>query len=215
MSCLHICGRCVHRVWRKSQLHGHTDLRGARKFINKINVRDRTSRQTQAGIGHITPTHRGVLLVLFLRTHSGLDRDCMIVAVQLAYLCLALGLDLDIMMLVLLRTAPGQSSIFPVERVMIVLNLAIQALALAREEYEADTEAALKVANGIKAMRQALTRKRTTRAQARMDLQLRNAPGPAAEWAAATDSGAPAACTAETCPPLKQSRAFGPGNFMY
>ena len=61
-------------------------------------------------------------------------------------------------MLVLLRTARGQSYVNPVERVMSVQNLAIQGLALAREECEADTEAALKTANGIKAVRQALTK---------------------------------------------------------
>ena len=61
-------------------------------------------------------------------------------------------------MLVLWRTAPGQSYVNPVVRVMSVLNLAIHGLALAREECEADTEAALKTANGIKAVRQALTK---------------------------------------------------------
>ena len=53
-------------------------------------------------------------------------------------------------------------------------------------------------------------RKGTTRAQVRMELQLRDARGPAAEGAAATDSGAPAARSAETCPLRKQSRAFVP-----
>ena len=48
-----------------------------------------------------------------------------------------------------------------------------------------------------------------------MDLQLRDAPGPAAEGAAATEAGAPAARSAETCPPRKQSRAFGPRKFVY
>ena len=69
-----------------------------------------------------------------------------------------MALELVLDMLVPLRTAPGQSSVNPVERVMSVLNLAIQGLALAREECEADTEAALKTANGIKAVRQALTK---------------------------------------------------------
>ena len=48
-----------------------------------------------------------------------------------------------------------------------------------------------------------------------MDLQLRNALGPAAEGAAATESDAPAARSAETCSPRKQSHAFGPGKFVY
>ena len=94
--------------------------------------------------------------MLFVKTDGGPDRNCTFVAVQLAYLCLALELDLD--MLVLLRTAPGQSYVNPVERVMSVLNLAFQGLALAREECEAKTDAALKTANGIKAVRQALTK---------------------------------------------------------
>ena len=123
-------------------------------------------------------------------------------AVQLAYLCLALELELD--MLVLWRTAPGQSYVNPVVRVMSNLNLAIQGLALAREECEAPAAAAARH-----------PRKRTTRVRARMDLQLRDAPRPAAEGAAATDSGAPAARSVETRPPRKQSRAFDPGKFVY
>jgi hypothetical protein len=68
--------------------------------------------------------------VLVIKTDGGLDRNCTFASVQLAYLCLALELDLD--QLILLRTAPGQSYVNPVERVMSVLNLAIQGLALAR-----------------------------------------------------------------------------------
>ena len=41
VSCLHICGRCVHRMWRKSQLHGHTDLRGARRYCSSRQTADR------------------------------------------------------------------------------------------------------------------------------------------------------------------------------
>lgn len=97
----------------------------------------------------------GSLQVLVLKTDGGPDRNCTFASVQLAYLCLALYLNLD--MLILLRTAPGQSYVNPVERVMSVLNLGIQGLALSRAECSPETENVLKGANSMKAIRQALT----------------------------------------------------------
>jgi purine-cytosine permease-like protein len=58
--------------------------------------------------------------------------------------------------LILLRTAPGQSYVHPVERVMSVLNLAIQGLALARAVSSDELEAKLKGASSIKSIRKVL-----------------------------------------------------------
>lgn len=89
--------------------------------------------------------------VLIIKTDGGPDRNTTFVGVQLA----ALALELDLCMLVLMRTAPGQSYVNPVERVMSVLNLAGQGLATARAACVPETEAALKGANSMKQVRQA------------------------------------------------------------
>jgi hypothetical protein len=94
------------------------------------------------------------LQVLVIKTDGGPDRNCTFAGVQLAYLCLVLHLDLD--MLILLRTAPGQSYVNPVERVMSVLNLAMQGLALARARCSDELEAKLKGASSVKSIRQVL-----------------------------------------------------------
>jgi hypothetical protein len=92
--------------------------------------------------------------VLVIKADGGPDRNCTFAGVQLAYLCLALELDLD--QLILLRTAPGQSYVNPVERIMSVLSLAIQGLALARVVSSDELEAKLKGASSIKSIRKIL-----------------------------------------------------------
>jgi hypothetical protein len=82
------------------------------------------------------------LQVLVIKADGGPDHNCAFAGVQLAYLCLALKLVLD--QLTLLRIAPGQSYVNHVERVMSVLNLAIQGLALARAVSSDELEAKLK-----------------------------------------------------------------------
>jgi hypothetical protein len=88
--------------------------------------------------------------VLLIKADGGRDGNCTFAGAQLAYLCLALKLDLD--QLILLRTAPGQSYVNSVERVMSVLNQAIQGLALARVVSTDELEAKLKGASSIKSI---------------------------------------------------------------
>jgi hypothetical protein len=88
--------------------------------------------------------------VLRIEADGGPDRNCTFAGVQLAYLCLALELDLD--QPILLSTAPRQSYVNPVERVMSVLNLAIQGLALATAVSSNELEAKLKGASSIKSI---------------------------------------------------------------
>ena len=92
--------------------------------------------------------------MLAIKTDGGPDRNTTYVAVQLAFL--ALALELGVRHLILMRTAPGQSYVNPVERVMSVLNVAGQGIATARGLCAADTEAVLKNANSMKNTRQAL-----------------------------------------------------------
>lgn len=60
-----------------------------------------------------------------------------------------------------MRAAPGQSYVNPVERVMSVLNMAIQGIATARAECTPPVEKVLKGAQSIKTMRAALAKPAT------------------------------------------------------
>ena len=62
-------------------------------------------------------------------------------SVKLALVILFKNLDLDL--LIAGRTAPGHSWINPVERIMSTLNLAMQNIALARNECSSDMEQVL------------------------------------------------------------------------
>lgn len=62
-------------------------------------------------------------------------------SVKLALVILFKNLDLDL--LIAGRTAPGHSWINPVERIMSTLNLAMQNIALARDECSSDMEQVL------------------------------------------------------------------------
>jgi hypothetical protein len=85
-------------------------------------------------------------------TDRGPDHNCKHTSVRLGLLALFLELNLDNM--VVMRTAPTQSWCNPEERVMSVLNLGLQRVALAREEMIEETcEKLSKKCNGISAVR--------------------------------------------------------------
>jgi hypothetical protein len=89
---------------------------------------------------------------IVLYTDGGPDHNCKHISVRLGLLALFLELDLDTM--VVMRTAPTQSWGNPVERVMSVLNLGLQGVALAREEMiEEVYEKQMKRCNGMSAVR--------------------------------------------------------------
>ena len=79
-------------------------------------------------------------VALIMYTDGGPDHNCKHTSVRCGLLALFLELDLDTM--VVMRTAPTQSWANPVERIMSVLNLGLQGVALARDtmpdEYEKD-----------------------------------------------------------------------------
>ncbi len=72
-------------------------------------------------------------------------------SVRLGLLALFLELDLDTM--VVMRTAPTQSWKNPVERVMSVLNLSLQGVALARQEMAEVYENDFKKCKGMSSVR--------------------------------------------------------------
>lgn len=92
--------------------------------------------------------------VLVIKTDGGSDRNTTRVAVQLAFLALALELQLHC--IVLMRTTPGQSYVNPVERVMSLLSLALNGVALARSCCATLTEALLKKHGSMSARREAM-----------------------------------------------------------
>ena len=92
--------------------------------------------------------------VLVVRTDGGPDRNNLFIKVQLAYL--ALALELDLVCIILMRTTPGQSYVSPVERVMRVLSYALSGMGLARGHTNDETEAVLKDCSTMKQCRIAL-----------------------------------------------------------
>jgi hypothetical protein len=96
----------------------------------------------------------GCMQVLIVRTDGGPDRNNLFASVQLA--SLALARELNVQLLVSMRTAPGQSFTNQVERTMSTLNLGLQGLSLARNAMPVETERLVKNANSMKAVRKAL-----------------------------------------------------------
>ena len=79
--------------------------------------------------------------ILCVFTDGGPDHRTTFLSVQLAWVALFRKLNLD--MLVAVRTAPGQSFINPVERIMSLLNVALYGMALKRTRMEDSYEGAI------------------------------------------------------------------------
>lgn len=89
--------------------------------------------------------------ILCLVTDGGPDHRVTFETVKLSLVQLFIQLDLD--MLVALRTAPNHSWMNPAERCMSILNLALQHVALARKEMEPTYENAVKHKSTLGAVR--------------------------------------------------------------
>ena len=89
--------------------------------------------------------------VLMKFTDGGVDQRSTIESVKVAHICLFQELNLD--MLILARCAPGHSWINPCERVMSILNLGLQNVALARSESDTQTEDLIKKCNSMAELR--------------------------------------------------------------
>lgn len=89
--------------------------------------------------------------ILFLYTDGGPDHRLTYLSVQISLITLFLKLDLDF--LCAGRTAPYHSWKNPVERVMSVLNLGLQCIALARAEMPTEYETEVAKCNSISELR--------------------------------------------------------------
>ena len=69
---------------------------------------------------------------------GGPDHRCTYMSVKLSLIALFKELDLDI--LIALRTAPGNSWANPVERIMSIVNLGLQGVGVMRAKVSNDTE---------------------------------------------------------------------------
>ena len=89
--------------------------------------------------------------ILFVYSDGGPDHRVTCISVKLAHIALFRKLNLDYLCAV--RTAPYHSYRNPVERIMSVLNLGLQAIALARKSMPEEMEAEATKCNSMKALR--------------------------------------------------------------
>ena len=90
--------------------------------------------------------------ILAIYTDGGPDHRTTYGSVQTSLLGIFKRYDLD--MLVACRTAPGQSFINPVERIMSLLNLALNGVALERSEMSANKELVMRRCNSMADIRE-------------------------------------------------------------
>ena len=96
--------------------------------------------------------------ILGLYTDGGPDHNPTHASVQLALITDFRRLDLDL--LIAVCTAPGGSYLNPVERIMSVLNLAMQGVALERKQMGNDVEKVLSTSNSMADIRAAAVKKK-------------------------------------------------------
>ena len=99
--------------------------------------------------------------VLFVYSDGGSDHRLTYLSVQISLICLFLNLDLDI--LCAGRTAPYHSWRNPVERIMAVLNLGLQCVAIARAQMSTEFEAEVSKCNSLADLRKIAERKEEIR----------------------------------------------------
>lgn len=108
--------------------------------LSKILLHDGCAEDSVGG-------NKSVLLVL---SDGGPDHRLSYGSVQVAILVLFLRLNLD--MLIAVRTCPYQSWTNPAERVMSILNLALQNVSLERKQMDVDSEKLTKNKNNMQAV---------------------------------------------------------------
>ena len=99
--------------------------------------------------------------VLFIYSDGGPDHRVNYVSVKVALIALYKKLDLDYLCAV--RTAPYHSYKYPVERIMSIVNIGLQAIALARRTMAPEMEAEAEKCNSMKALRAVAERDRAFR----------------------------------------------------
>ena len=105
---------------------------------------------------NILLTHSPEKPILFIYTDGGPDHRVTYTSVKLSLICLFKKMDLDY--LCAMRTAPYQSYRNPVERIMAIVNLGLQAIAIARAEMPKEMEEEAERCNSLKALRAVASR---------------------------------------------------------
>ena len=95
--------------------------------------------------------------ILLIYSDGGPDHRCTYMSVKLSLISIFKDLNLDI--LIALRTAPGNSWANPVERLMSIVNLGLQGVGVMRKEMSSAMEKKISGANNLKEMRDILTEK--------------------------------------------------------
>ena len=85
--------------------------------------------------------------ILCFYTNGGPDHRCNYGSIQIALICLFLCGDFDL--LVAVRTAPNHSWTNPAERIMSILNLGLQGVALKRDQMSSESETLFDMANTL------------------------------------------------------------------
>lgn len=89
--------------------------------------------------------------MMFFYHDGGPDHRLKYYSVMISYICAFRWLNLDF--LVTVQTAPNNSWLNPCERLMSILNLALQGVSTARAKSTVEVEAALKVCNSMTGIR--------------------------------------------------------------
>ena len=95
--------------------------------------------------------------VLFIYSDGGPDHRVNFISVKIALITLFRKLDLDYLCAV--RTAPYHSYRNPVERIMSIINIGLQAIALARRVMSEEMEVEVEKCNPMKALHAVAERK--------------------------------------------------------
>ena len=126
-------------MFKEGALEPSSPLRHSAELANILNV-----------TGHEKP-------ILFVYSDGGPDHRVTYISVKLALIALFRKLNLDYLCAV--RTAPYHSYRNPVERIMSILNLGLQAIALARKSMPEEMEVEATKCNSMQALRSVAGRK--------------------------------------------------------
>ena len=93
--------------------------------------------------------------ILLIYSDGGPDHNLTFLATQISYICLFLNMDLDFLSAV--RTPPYHSWKNPVERIMSIINVALESVGLMRQTMGEDFEKLISNANSMKDIREVAT----------------------------------------------------------
>ncbi|PKB95198.1 hypothetical protein RhiirA5_475802, partial [Rhizophagus irregularis] len=107
-------------------------IRHSTEFLNALNIQY---------------AHQMTPPILCLYTDGGPDHRCNYGSVQISLICLFLSGNFDL--LIAVRTAPNHSWTNPAERIMSILNLGLQGVALKRDQMSPESEVLFDTANTL------------------------------------------------------------------